>query len=124
MAGEAEYKRRQLVITKALMLGYTFHWDERGMEQRHKGVMLLLPDRKYHTVFEHRGHGIHGHSIVVFPALWVAATKALELSGVLHETKSQRDTGTGSGKNFRLRSQRHERARARRIAESSSPRSR
>lgn len=77
MASPAEKERRQAIITKALLLGYTFHWGVMG-----RGVSLRYPEGKGSCTGWYIDDTIMPS---VFPALWVAASKALELSGVPYE---------------------------------------
>jgi uncharacterized iron-regulated membrane protein len=82
VAGEQKRKERAVLVTKALLLGYTIEPYDTGE------YTLRLPTGHYHTEWRH----IKGQSCrfyyACFPAKWLAAKKALELAGVLHAKKS------------------------------------
>ena len=89
MAGEQKRKERQVLITKALLLGYTIErntWiDNKGQEQQH-GYRLVLPNGE---LLKFSGQKM-GHYYQVFPVMWRAAAKALELAGVISDAKNTR----------------------------------
>lgn len=90
MAGEQKRKERQVLITKALLLGYTIErntWiDNKGQEQQN-GYKLILPNGMSLMAFSHPSTGNYYQ---VFPVMWRAAAKALELAGVLSDAKNTR----------------------------------
>ena len=97
MAGEQKRKERKVLITKALLLGYTIEWDPED-----KGFFIGLPDGRRYVYNDGKGQTTWVH----WPAPWLAAKEALKLSGVLDATDVSRDTGAGSGKNWKVRHRR------------------
>jgi len=88
--GEKKRKERQVLITKALLLGYTIErntwYSVRGCEEIN-GFKLVLPNGMPLMNF---GGAAPGHYYEVFAAPWLAAKKALELAGVLSDAKNTR----------------------------------
>ena len=72
MAGEQKRKARAALVTKALLLGYTF--ESAGSA----GWFLVMTNGQRHFEWKHKG----GPSYTVYPALWLAAREALKISGV------------------------------------------
>jgi hypothetical protein len=83
MAGEQKRKARQVLITKALLLGYTI--EPFGTDG---SCTLRKPDGKSVLAFRHDKGQSSGPFIALFKAQWLAAKKALELAGVLDAKKS------------------------------------
>lgn len=83
--GERKRKERQLLVTKALLLGYTFP------ATTHKEVALVDPQGREVMGYTHAKGKSHGPYFLRFPARWMAAAKALELAGILDAKKPQRD---------------------------------
>ncbi len=81
MAGEQKRKARAALVTKALLLGYTFVSCEGGCH-------LVMPSGRRHFEWKHKGGMTRGPVYSVYPALWLAAKEALKLSGVPDATKS------------------------------------
>lgn len=76
MAGEQKRKARAALVTKALLLGYTF--ESAGSA----GWFLVMTNGQRHFEWKHKGGMAHGPSYTVYPALWLAAREALKISGV------------------------------------------
>jgi hypothetical protein len=79
MAGGQKRKARQVMITKALLLGYTIEPFETG------GYTLKTPAGDTYRLWSNNKKVYD-----TFPAPWVAAKKALELAGVLSNAKNTR----------------------------------
>jgi hypothetical protein len=96
VAGEQKRKERQVLITKALLLGYTIErntWiDNKGVEQQN-GYILVLPNGEILRDSDAKlpaARYYYGRYHAVFPVMWRAAAKALELAGVLPDAKNTR----------------------------------
>lgn len=81
MAGEQKRKAREVLVTKALLLGYTIEPYSSG------GYMLKTPTGEVYRIWSHKNGYSNGPFGAAFPAQWRAAQKALELAGVLDAKK-------------------------------------
>ena len=89
MAGEQKRKARQVMVTKALLLGYTI---DLASSSRHRGQYVLIkPDGTVYAEYVHRPPGYsQGPFVAHFAAPWVAAHRALILAGVIPDAKNTR----------------------------------
>ncbi len=88
MAGEQKRKARAVLITKALLLGYTIErnsWVDSKGRQQSNGYRLYKPNGLPVVNTQPIGP-----SYVIFPVMWRAAKHALELAGVLPDAKNSR----------------------------------
>lgn len=83
MAGEQKRKDRAVMVTKALLLGFTFEEGPSGK------LVLRLPNGNLHMEWHHKGQNSYGPYTVQYAAQWIAAKAALEIVGVKHEKKSR-----------------------------------
>jgi hypothetical protein len=74
--GEQKRKRREVVVTKALLLGYSFPETESGT------IALYDPNGNEVMGCTHKAGKSFGPYFLRFPTRWMAADKALELAGV------------------------------------------
>ncbi len=90
MAGEQKRKARAVLITKALLLGYTIErseWSDSLGRPHFARYYLVRPDG---MPLYKPPHAAGFRRYELFPAPWVAAKKALELAGVLPDAKNSR----------------------------------
>lgn len=82
MALRRRKKDRELMVTKALLLGYTFpFYDRADLTGR---IVVRDPEGKFLSEYIHSPTGrILGQSHRKFPAVWVAARAALIHAGVI-----------------------------------------
>ena len=107
MAREQKRKERAVLVTKALLLGYEFKWRVFSA----KGCYMLLPNGMYYSEDQYSTYGIDlVYRPYAFPALWVAATKALQLSGVIDAQNPSGNSGVGSSQSYRLPKRRRKRS--------------
>jgi hypothetical protein len=105
MAGEQKRKARAAWVTKALLLGYTFEWGVFSA----KACYMRLPNGEWcveDVPVSKQLTNIRQAFLrppMAFPAVWVAAIKALELSGVYDAEIARRNVGADSGPGARLR---------------------
>ena len=75
-------KEEKVLVTKAILLGYTFEHDPIG------GWNLVTPEGRTYRTYTNWNDGVRGWDTPRWPALHLAAREALKLSGVPDATKS------------------------------------